>query len=186
MNLPFTLPHSQQEQHCDSDQLVSHLQPNNKFCFMCFDSVLACFYCSSHSCISTRLCEWQKCNSSIRLQGVCWESQISLKIYALHQIIVTDTTLPASQFGNTRISPCPSPPPLCEKAKLERARISHRYHESCSHRAHGGEVSDKGYWAWTIQKMDSAKWQSSESNKKKEKGKNQKKKEEECRSHQGS
>lgn len=67
--------------------------------------------------------------------------------------------------------PAPLLPPLREKAKLERAGISQRYHESCSHQAHGGEVSDKGYWAWTIQKMDSAKWQSSENTKKEKKKK---------------
>lgn len=91
--------------------LAPIFQSNKQFGFICFDSVQACFYCFSHSCISTTVCDWQKSNSSIRLQGVCWESQVSLRIYVLDQIIVTDTTLPASEFGNTRISPIPSPPP---------------------------------------------------------------------------
>lgn len=91
--------------------LAPIFQSNKQFGFICFDSVRACSYCFPHSCISTTVCDWQKSNSSIRLQGVCWKSQISLRIYVLDQIIVTDTTLPASEFGNTRISPIPSPPP---------------------------------------------------------------------------
>lgn len=91
--------------------LAPIFQSNKQFGFICFDSVRACSYCFSHSCISTTVCDWQKSNSSIRLQGVCWESQVSLRIYVLDQITVTDTTLPASEFENTRISPTPSPPP---------------------------------------------------------------------------
>lgn len=129
--------------------LAPIFQSNKQFGFICFDSVRACSYCFPHSCISTTVCDWQKSNSSIRLQGVCWKSQISLRIYVLDQIIVTDTTLPASEFGNTRISPIPSPPPptppphtltppfFFGKGKLERKRIPHRYCESCSHWAHG-------------------------------------------------
>lgn len=95
-----------------SNQLTSsHLSVQQAIWFICFDSVRACSHCFPHSCISTTVCDWQKSNSSIRLQGVCWESQVSLRIYVLDQIIVTDTTLPASEFGNTRISPIPSPPP---------------------------------------------------------------------------
>lgn len=107
-------PHSPQQHQRVADQLASHLlapisQFNKQFGFICFDSVLACSYCFSHSCISTRVCDGQKCNSSIRLQGVCWESQVSLRIYVLHQIVVADTILPASKFRNIRISPIPSP-----------------------------------------------------------------------------
>lgn len=107
-------PHSPQQHQRVADQLASHLlapisQFNKQFGFICFDSVLACSYCFSHSSISTRVCDGQKCNSSIRLQGVCWESQVSLRIYVLHQIVVADTILPASKFRNIRISPIPSP-----------------------------------------------------------------------------
>lgn len=107
---------------CLTNLLLIHLlpsfSPTSNFGFICFDSVQACSHCSSHSCISTRVCDRQQCRSSIRLQGVCWESQGSLRIYVLHQIIVTDTTLPASKFGNIRISPIASVP---RTPSLERA-----------------------------------------------------------------
>lgn len=142
LSVLFTRPHSHQWQQWVSDQLDSHLllpvfQSNKQFGFIYFDSVLAYCYCFSHSCISTRVCDWQKCSSPIRLQAVCWESQVSLRIYVLHQITITDTILPASEFGNIRISPIVSPPPFLGKATLERTKISHRYRESCSHWAHG-------------------------------------------------
>lgn len=116
--------------------LLPYFSPTKQFGFICFDSVPACSYCFSASCISTRVCDWQKCSSSIRLQRVCWELRASLRICVLYQIIRTDTTLPASIRSPT-FCPQPTPQPcphlFLGKAKLERISISHHYCESCSH-----------------------------------------------------